>query len=139
MSKLGQCYRGNQSLKTTISVTDSKFKKTAAVHRPISCCCSCCFLILSPNFKLKFYFDFLKEKVSEAGYTVWACTRGIQTESQQWREIEDMTEATVSSNKIWPAECRENPLVTGAILWVILPLCLLPLFITRTDKGELDS
>lgn len=50
-----------------------------------------------------------------------------------------MTEAAVSSNKIWPAEYRKNPLVTGAILWVILPLCLLPLFITRTDKGGLDS
>lgn len=50
-----------------------------------------------------------------------------------------MTEATASSNKIWPAECRKNPLVTDATLWVILPLCLLPLFITRRDKGGPDS
>lgn len=50
-----------------------------------------------------------------------------------------MTVATESSNKIWPAECRKNPPVTGAILWVILLLCLLPLFLTRTYKGGRDS
>ena len=60
--------------------------------------------------------------------------KGVKTESQEWREIEDMTEVTVSSNKIWPAEGRKNPPVTGAILWVILPL-----LVPRTDKGGLDS
>lgn len=52
---------------------------------------------------------------------------------------EDVTEATESSNKIWPAECVKNPLAADAILWVTLPLCFLPHFITRRDEGGPDS
>lgn len=49
-----------------------------------------------------------------------------------------MIEVTVSLNKIWFVECRENFLVIGVILWVILLFCFLLFFIIRIDKGELD-